>query len=214
MTDYTNRHIFRLVHFDNLEEILKNGMYSRNSEHFVKTYVNIGDTTLIKQRESYIVRVTPPNGHLGDYIPFYFAGHSPMLLNIKTGDRGIRQQAQENLVYVVCKISSVMEHCPQWCFTDGHAKSFITKFYNKTEDLSQLDWHTIRQQIWRSTEDDMDRMRRKQAEFLVKEHVPVCCICGLIVLGSKQEEKAQKILELAGITLPIHIDKDRKYFYP
>ena len=95
MTDYTNRHIFRLVHFDNLEEILKNGMYSRNSEHFVKTYVNIGDTTLIKQRESYIVRVTPPNGHLGDYIPFYFAGHSPMLLNIKTGDRGIRQQAQE-----------------------------------------------------------------------------------------------------------------------
>lgn len=60
----------------------------------------------------------------------------------------------------------------------------------------------------------MDRMRRKQAEFLVKEHVQVCCICGLIVLGSKQEEKAQKILELAGITLPIHIDKDRKYFYP
>ena len=80
-----NMNIFRLIHFDNLEDTLRNGMYSRNRGHIVPNFVNIGDTTLIKQRETFTVPVNPPNGNLGDYIPFYFAGHSPMLLNIKTG---------------------------------------------------------------------------------------------------------------------------------
>jgi hypothetical protein len=86
-----NMNIFRLIHFDNLEDTLRNGMYSRNSGHIVPNFVNIGDTTLIKQRETFTVPVNPPNGNLGDYIPFYFAGHSPMLLNIKTGARGIQK---------------------------------------------------------------------------------------------------------------------------
>ena len=77
---YDDHHILRLIHFNNLEDILKNGMYSKNSVHVIPDYVNIGDTTLIKQRETFTVRIDPPNGNLGDYIPFYFAGHSPMLL--------------------------------------------------------------------------------------------------------------------------------------
>ena len=109
-----NINIFRLIHFDNLEETLRNGMYSKNSDHTVANYVNIGDTTLIKQRETFTVRVNPPNGTLGDYIPFYFAGHSPMLLNIKTGTRGIKKLEQKDLIYVVCKIQCVIESCPSY----------------------------------------------------------------------------------------------------
>ncbi len=48
--EYIDHHILRLIHFDNLEDILKNGMYSKNSGHVIPSYVNIGDTTLIKQR--------------------------------------------------------------------------------------------------------------------------------------------------------------------
>lgn len=73
------------MHFDNLEHILKHGMYSKNSGHVIPNYVNIDNTTLIKQKETFTVRIDPPNGNLGDYIPFYFAGHSPILLNIKSG---------------------------------------------------------------------------------------------------------------------------------
>lgn len=90
-----NMNIFRLIHFDNLEDTLRNGMYSRNSGHIVPNFVNIGDTTLIKQRETFIVPVNPPNGNLGDYIPFYFAGHSPMLLNIKTGHEVSRSEIKK-----------------------------------------------------------------------------------------------------------------------
>ena len=172
MTRYEDHILLRLIHSDMLEEVLTNGMYSKNSGHVISGYINIGDAELIKQRDEYVVKIDPPNGHLGDYIPFYFAGHSPMLLNIKTGYRGIKKHPQSDLVFLVCKISDVIEQCPHWCFTDGHAKSSITKFYNDIEDLSLLDWDTINLQFWNSTEDDYDRMRRKQAEFLVKKHVP------------------------------------------
>lgn len=212
--EYIDHHILRLIHFDNLEDILKNGMYSKNSGHVIPSYVNIGDTTLIKQRETFKVRIAPPNGYLGDYVPFYFAGHSPMLLNIKTGNRGVLQKPQEELLYVVCKISDILEHCPEWCFTDGHAKNHLTRFFNNTDDLSQLDWTMIGEQFWHDTEEDMDRMRRKQAEFLVKGHVPAKCIRGLIVLSPEQEEKAKLIQQKIGTCIPVYVDKHRKYFYP
>lgn len=189
-------------------------MYSKNSGHEIPGYINIGDAELIKQRDEYVVKIDPPNGHLGDYIPFYFAGHSPMLLNIKTGYRGIKKYPQSELVYLVCRISDIIEQCPHWCFTDGHAKSSITKFHNKVEDLSLLDWATINLQIWRSTEDDWDKMRRKQAEFLVKKHVPVTCISQIIVINSEQEAKVKEIENRIGIDIPVVIDKQRKYFYP
>ena len=209
-----NINIFRLIHFNNLEETLKNGMYSKDSDHIVPNFVNIGDTTLIKQRETYTVRVYPPNGNLGNYIPFYFAGHSPMLLNIKTGARGIQKHEQKDLVYVVCKTLCIIDKCPEWCFTDGHAKNHLTKFYNNLNQLNALDWTTIRSQYWHDTEDDYDRMRRKQAEFLVKAHVPSQCICGLIVLTEEQEQRAKEIMQKAGIELPIYVDVHCKYFYP
>lgn len=211
---YTASHIMRLIHFDNLEDILKNGMYSKNSGHIIPNYVNIGDTILIRQRENFKVRIDPPDGNLGDYIPFYFAGHSPMLLNIKTGNRGIRQRPQNELIYIVCRINNIIEHCPEWCFTDGHAKNNLTKFYNHTDDLSKLDWDIIRQRFWNDTEDDMDRMRRKQAEFLVKGHVPTKCICGIIVLDQEQEEKVKSIQQKTDVIIPVYVDKQRKYFYP
>ena len=211
---YIDHHILRLMHFDNLEHILKHGMFSNNSGHAIPNYVNIGDATLIKQRETFTVRITPPNGNLGDYIPFYFAGHSPMLLNIKNGSRGIKQLPQKDLVYVVCRISGIIEHCPEWCFTDGHAKNHLTRFYNHTDDLITLDWDVISMQYWHDTEDDYDRMRRKQAEFLVKGHVPANCICGLIVLTPEQEERANAIQQQIGTNIPIYVDNKRRYFYP
>lgn len=214
MTRYEDHMILRLIHSEMLEEVLTNGMYSKNSGHEIPGYINIGDADLIKQRDEYVVRIDPPNGHLGDYIPFYFAGHSPMLLNIKTGYRGIKKYPQSELVFLVCKISDIIENCPHWCFTDGHAKSSITQFHNNLEDLSLLDWDTINLQFWSSTEDDWDRMRRKQAEFLVKKHVPVTCISQIIVLNSEQEAKVKEIESRAGIDIPVVIDQQRKYFYP
>ncbi len=137
-----------------------------------------------------------------------------MLLNIITGYRGIKQYPQEELVYIVCKVGDIITHCPQWCFTDGHAKNSITKFYNKIDDLGQLDWEAIKSQYWHSTEDNQDRMRQKQSEFLVKTHIPQYCICGLIVLNAQRKAQIEEMQAKVGTEIPIYVDTNRKYFYP
>jgi len=90
--DLTQRPVFRMVHANNVEYILKNGICCRTHPLADPDYINIGDTHLITQRDEYMVPINPPDGNLGDYVPFYFGGHSPMLLNIKTGHRGVSKR--------------------------------------------------------------------------------------------------------------------------
>jgi hypothetical protein len=108
-------------------------MYHRGHANADPNYINIGDSDLIAQRHDYPVGINPPGGALGEYVPFYFGPLSPMLLNIKTGYRGITQRPQRDIIYIACKVSDVVRHCPNWCFTDGHAKNKITTFYNTLE---------------------------------------------------------------------------------
>lgn len=212
--DYRSQFIFRMIHFENLEFVLNNGMHAKNSPVQDPDYINIGDVQLIEQRRNYHVGINPPGGDLGDFVPFYFGGHSPMLYNIKTGYRGVQFRPQEQIVYLVCRIGDVMEQCAEWCFTDGHAKNHITEFFNRAEDLSQVDWAVVKSRQWSNDDNDRDRMRRKQAEFLVKNQVPACCIAGIIVRTEQRRQFVQEILDRLSMKIAIKVDTDNKYYYP
>ena len=110
-------------------------------------HINIGDTHLVSQRNEFIVPIDPPDGNLGDYVPFYFGGHSPMLLNIKTGHRDITQRPQKDIVFICCLIHKIVEVCDEWCFTDGHAKEKISDFYNDLQHLDMIDWQIV-DELW------------------------------------------------------------------
>ena len=79
-----------------------------------------------------------------------------MLLNIKTGYRGIRKRPQDELIYIVCRIKDIVAQCPAWCFTDGHAKNKLTEFYNDIKDLTHVDWEVVCTQFWGNDEANMD----------------------------------------------------------
>ncbi len=74
-----------MIHYQNLEFILRRGIVSRYRENN-PDYIHIGAPDLISLRDEYKVGIDPPGGTLGEFIPFYFAGHSPMLYKIKTGN--------------------------------------------------------------------------------------------------------------------------------
>ena len=103
--DLNNILLYRIVHINNVEQILNDGMFTRQHYQADTNYINIGDTTLIEQRNDYPVGINPPGGMLGDYVPFYFGPCSPMLLNIKTGHRGVKQLPQSDIVYICCKLN-------------------------------------------------------------------------------------------------------------
>jgi len=201
-----------MVHFDNLDYILRNGMCIQSHKLADPNYIGIGDSILIKQRETYPLNIDP-FGNLGDYVPFYFEGHSPMLYNIKTGYRGITKRSQDDLVFIVSSIGKIIDKNLKWCFTDGHAKQHITCFYNTLQDLTKVDWEAVKLLYWHNTYYDMDLQRRKQAEFLVKDFVPVDCICKIVVLTNEKKDLVDKMLNSIGLNIEVSVDIDHKLYY-
>jgi hypothetical protein len=203
-----------MVHFDNLEYLLRNGMCTQNHELADPDYIAIGDPILIPKRNVYQVKIIPPGGNLGDYVPFYFWGHSPMLYRIKTG-YNVQKRNQADIVFVVCSIANIVEHCPnRWCFTDGHAKAYITEFFNSVDNLDKVDWDAVRSQQWTDSLDDLDRQRKKQAEFFVKDYVPVACIKSVAVYNQQRKDQVEAILQRLGLEIPVKVDTKRQLYYP
>jgi hypothetical protein len=205
--------VFRIVHIDNVDYLLTNGMFTRTHVNADPKYINIGDSGLIAQRNTYPVSITPPNGVLGDYVPFYFGPLSPMLLNIKTGYRGITCRPQNDIVYIICRVDALVANCADWCYTDGHAKTAITEFYNNLVNLCEVDWNMVAERHWRNTEEDFDRMRRKQAEFLVKNQVPVNCIESIVVYNDACKIFVENIINRLGLNIIVRVNPNNNFYY-
>ncbi len=57
--------VFRIVHYQNIEHILKIGLHTVESSFAHPNYIPIGDTSLISHRNTFPVKINPPNGVLG-----------------------------------------------------------------------------------------------------------------------------------------------------
>lgn len=107
-----------------------------------------------------------------DYVPFYFAPRSPMLYSIKLGNVTGYTGGQASIVHLVVDAEQVAAAGLQFVFTDGHAVIDISQFYTSLSDLDKIDWAIMKERYWHDTNADLDRKRRRQAEFLVHEFVP------------------------------------------
>ena len=205
--------LFRIMHWQNVEYIVEHGMYRRGHAQFDPDYVNIGDRGLILDREEYPVKVDG-YGTLGEYVPFYFGPLSPMLLNIKTGHRGIELRPQRDIVYILCSLDGIEAAGCEYIFSDGHAKVEISRHFNDKDDLDKVDWSIVSERYWSPTEEDMDRQRRKQAEFMVREHVPVSCIEKIVVYDQERYNNVKNFVDTFGRDVEVIIDKKRQLYYP
>ena len=204
--------VYRMTHVDNVPFIVANGLWSKLSGVQDPDFKAIGNPAIIDRRTNKPVGVIPPGGVLGEYIPFYFSGHSPMLLNIATG-YGVDKVPQKDIVFLVCNAIEIIEAGIPYCFTDGNAAHSITAFYNKPLSLVELDWETIGSTVWKNTDVDYDRVRKKMSEFLVKKHLPVSFIKAIVV---RNAEVAKKLMaSLTGVlpTCSVKIDTNNKLYY-
>ena len=204
--------IFRMTHIDNVSFIVNNGLWSKLSEVQDPDFVPIGNPSIIDKRTNKPVGSNPPGGVLGEFIPFYFSGHSPMLLNIATG-YGVNKVPQRDIVFLVCDAVEIIDAGIPYCFTDGNATKTISKFYNTLYGLQELDWNTIQATIWKNTDEDYDRVRKKMAEFLVKEHIPANLIRGIIVRNTDAKLRVEAMVGDALPNCKIGVDTKNKYYY-
>lgn len=204
--------VYRIVHISNIRQVLEKGMFAANHPRASDTYRLIGNGRLTKQRRQHPAK-PPATGVLGDYIPFYFGRHSIMLYQIHTGHGSVVKSTQDAIVYLLCSIDSLEAAGCTYYFTDGHAKNNHTRFFSNRTDLEKLDWEVITDKYWSNTEEDRDRQRRKQAELLVKSHVPVDCIDAIVVKTAAARAKIQEILVHLKLSINCVVKADGSFYY-
>lgn len=126
----------------------------------------------IKTRRARRLVPVAAHGMLQDYVPFYFAPRSPMLYAIHTGFVEGYNEGQKPILHLASSVEFASSLKKPWCFTDGHAVMDYTLFFEDLGDLQQIDWVVMRSQYWNDTQEEPDRKRRRQAEFLVHEFFP------------------------------------------
>ena len=100
-------------------------------------------------------------------------------------------------------------------FYRWNAATYITDFYSKVDELDYLDWKSIKATEWTSgnSDGDTDRMRKKQSEFLVRDHVPVEHIKGIVVLTEERRQFVQTLLDQYNLQIQVHVDTKHQFYY-
>jgi hypothetical protein len=159
----------------------------------------------------------PPGGLVHDFVPFYFAPRSPMLFAINGGRVADCPWRQADIVHFETTVENVTALGQPFVFYDRNATLAFSTPYT---DLAHLDtavaWDLITEapqldgycKFWQSRPADAryaDRMERRQAEFLVRDHAPLHCITRLGVIDAQRQAEVQALLVQAGVPLRVDV---------
>jgi hypothetical protein len=150
-------------------------------------------------------------GVLHDYIPFYFAPRSPMLYTISQGKVPNYTQGQAAVIHLVSDVLEIEIRGLDFVFTDGHAVMEFTTFFDDLNYLGALDWDVMESDRWNDTDEDNDRKRRRQAEFLVGKFLHWELIEEIGVINSTIQSQVENILQNFTDRTPVRVHKDWYY---
>ncbi|MBI2569768.1 MAG: DUF4433 domain-containing protein [Candidatus Schekmanbacteria bacterium] len=194
--------VYRFLHVDNLPVCLaRAALHAPNhvpqDGHGYKTIHNVD----IQQQRRTRTVACGPGGVIHDYVPFYFGPRSPMLFQLHTGRVAGYTEGQAPLIYLVSTAQQVQANGVGFVFSDGHGIAAFTSWFDNLADLDKVDWGAVAAQYWADTVDDMDRQRRKQAEFLVHRACDWRLIQEIGVLNGTVKARVEGIL--AGYPAPL-----------
>ena len=204
--------IYHITHKDNLEGIISRGGLVAQSVMDTDpiAYCNIAHAT-IQDRRAQTQVSCGPGGFLHDYVPFYFAPRSPMLYAIDRGNVEDCTEDQSDIVYLLSSAQGVADSGLEFVFTDGHGIMELSDFYDDLEDLDKIDWDVMNARYWADTDDDPDRKRRRQAEFLVYKMLPWDRIEMIAVMNNEIKAQVEGIILSSSRKHPIKVKPDWYY---
>lgn len=198
--------LYHFVHPDTLAAIVASGeLSSINALHLrgVNTPRSIANADVQERRAKTPV---PTGGTLHDYVPFYFAPRSPMMYALQRGNlpeyKGLLGEATaSDLVYLVTSAERLAGAGHPVLFSEGHPIMQPRTFYTALQDLKRIDWEVMQAVMWNNTEQDPDRQRRRQAEYLVRDRVPLSDLIGFAARDIPRLEQVQTLAEETGLRL-------------
>ncbi len=206
--------IYRLMHVENLDTCLARGSAARTEPHADD---GIAYRTIHRQDVQDVRRVRAvskgPGGTVHDYVAFYFGPRSVMLYQLHTGRVEGYGEGQEPLLHLVSTCQAVAAADLRFVFSDGHGLARFTAWYDQLADLDKVDWDATYATWWNDTPEDMDRQRRKQAEFLVHRSCPWGLVTEIGVYNEAARLRAESMLADRGLggTVPIRVRAEWYY---
>ncbi|NNJ12960.1 DUF4433 domain-containing protein [Chloroflexales bacterium ZM16-3] len=204
--------IYHITHGGNLTSILHVGGLWCDAQIVAQGIAPTGIAhEHIKERRTRRAVPCGPGGTIAEYVPFYFAPRSPMLGAIHTGRVAGYQGGQRAVIHLVAEAEAIASTECAWVFTDGHAEIALSQFSTDLAQLSVIDWAIMREKYWRDTDDDGDRKRRRQAEFLVHRFCPWALITEIGVLDTGVQGRVEQLLTTAEHKPMVSVRRDWYY---
>jgi hypothetical protein len=207
--------VFRITHEANLPTLLRRGgLHAPNqTPNDGLPYRTIHNVDIQNVRHA---RPIPcgPGGTMHDYVPFYFGYLSPMLFQLKTGRVAGYNEGQGPLVYLRTTIQAVVAAGRRFVFSDGHGIAAFTNWFDDLARLDQVDWDMVYRRYWSDSVNDMDRQRRKQAEFLIHQFCPWDIIVDITVRNAATKARVQAVLNGFPAEQRKLVNINRAWYYP
>lgn len=161
----------------------------------------------------------PPGGMVHDFVPFYFAPRSPMLNAIEHGRVANCQWRQGDIVHLETTVDQVLAGNVPFVFYDRNATLAFAQAFTDLARLDAVAWDMLTEQptldgfckYWQNrynVERYADRMERRQAEFLVRDAVPLEQFVRIGVMDGNRANQVSTVLAASGVHLPVEVKPD------
>jgi hypothetical protein len=188
--------MYHITHGRNLASIIKAGGLWCDAQLVAQSLDPLGIAHQhIKERRKQRDVPCAAGGTLADYVPFYFAPRSPMLYAIHRGQVAGYDGGQTGVLHLVADVETVATSGCVWAFTEGHAEIAFTEFFTDLRFLSAIDWAIMSETYWYDTDEDGDRKRRRQAEFLIHRFCAWTLITEIGVINQRVADRVRSMLE-------------------
>lgn len=209
LNKYNIDHLHYMAPIENIPSILQKGILCHNMIKIVSHH-DFSLRSVQKKRAKTIIE--EGNQSLHDYVPLYFATHTPMQYVLTQKNCSIEQA---NLIFIEVDAIAVFQ-ISGTIFTDGHAAK-ATAFYDDISVLDKLDWNIIFNIPNCYSE---EYKYKKAAEVLVPKRVPSKYFNRIVTYSHEVKNELIKRIRLFARKnntttnlLKFHIDIDPTHYY-
>ena len=187
-SEYADKSLYHLTHFNNLSNIIKYGLLSKNEKDRIGiVHADIAHEG-IQCRRSTMEVSCGDGGVVHDYVPLYFCKRSPMLYVVDK-----QYYNEKNIIYLEFPIH-ILETC-NGVFTNISANASTTPdFFDNPVFLNRLNWEAIGENYWGITDDPSGNIKKdKQAEALFHKQLPLDKLKKIVVYDEQCKQKVERI---------------------
>ena len=89
----------------------------------------------------------------------------------------------------------------------------FTEWFDDLAELGKVDWTTVGARYWSDTLEDMDRQRRKQAEFLAHRFVGWSLVDEIVAFDKSRKTEIESILGTYKLSHRPTVSVHRDWYY-